>query len=148
MLEVNPAGKEVFSYTPPNGESIMKAEKMSNGEIGCVLSSPRFVRLNADGKELRSFPVNVSTSGGRIQVLENGHVVVPENRFNRVVEYDANGRPVWQAEVQQPIAAVRLPNGHTLVTSMNERRAIELDSSGKEVWQYKADTRVSRAFRR
>jgi HEAT repeat protein len=148
MIEVTKAGKQVFSYTPSNGENIMKAEKLRNGDIACVLTSSRFVRLDAKGKELRSFPVYVNTSGGRIQVLANGHVLVPEHRHNRVVEYDVHGKPVWMADVQQPIAAVRLPNGNTLVTSMNEQRAIELDAKGKVVWDYKADTRVTRAFRR
>jgi hypothetical protein len=148
MIEIDKTGKEVFSYAPRNGEYIMKAEKLRNGEIACVLSTSRFVRLNTKGKELRSFSVNVSTSGGRIQVLPNDHVLVPEHRLNRVVEYDANGKFFWSVDVQQPIAAVRLPNGHTLVTSMNERRAIEFDSDKKEVWDYKGDTRVTRAFRR
>jgi outer membrane protein assembly factor BamB len=148
MIEVTKTGKEVFSYTPPNGEYIMKAEKLRNGEVACILSASRFVRLDAHGKEIRSFPVNVSTSGGRIQVLANGHVLVPEHRFNRVVEYNAHGRPAWSVEVQQPIAAVRLPNGNTLVTSMNEHRAIEFNSEKKEVWDYKAETRVTRAYRR
>jgi hypothetical protein len=150
LLEVTQAGKEVFAYTPPGGEYIMKAQKLRNGDIACVFSGPgcRFVRMDATGKEIKSFAVNVATSGGRIDVLSNGHVVVPEHRANRLVEYDGEGKAFWEAPVDQPIAAVRLPNGHTLVTSMNQLRAIELDAKGKEVWEYKADTRVTRAFRR
>jgi HEAT repeat protein len=154
LMEVNPAGKEVFAYTPPGGEYIMKAQKLPNGEIACVLSSPRFVRMDVTGKEIKSFPVNVRTGGGRIEVLPNGHVLVPENAANRVVELDEDGKPVWQAAVQEPIAAIRLANGHTLVTSMNQHRAIELDAKGKEVWHYQTDTpngrlnRVNRAYRR
>jgi HEAT repeat protein len=148
LLEVTPTGKEIFTYNPPGDEYIMKAQKLSNGEIACVLSHSRFVRLDPTGKELSSFPVQVRTSGGRIQVLPNGHVLVPEHNSNRLVEYDAAGKPVWEVTIQQPIAAVRLPNGHTLVTSMSQNRAIELDSKGTEVWEYKSDTRVSRAFRR
>jgi outer membrane protein assembly factor BamB len=66
---------------------------------------------------------------------------------NRVVEYDADGRSVWEAAVEEPIAAVRLPNGNTLIT-LWENRAVELNRDGKEVWQFKADTRVTRALRR
>jgi hypothetical protein len=150
LLEVNRDGKEVFAYIPNGGETVMKAQKLRNGDIGVILSGAgsRFVRLNANGKELKSFPVNVHTSGGRIEVLANGHVLVPELRHNRLVEYDAEGKVVKEFPVEQPIAAVRLPNGHTLVTSMTQLRAIELDAAGKQVWEYKADTRVTRAFRR
>jgi HEAT repeat protein len=148
LVEVTQAGKGVFTYTPPQGEYIMKAQKLRNGDIACVLSGSRFVRMDATGKELKSFTVNVATSGGRIDVLPNGHVLVPEHRANRLVEYDADGKVVWEAPVEQPIAAVGLPNGHVLVTSMNQQRAVELDANHKEVWEYKTTTRVTRAFRR
>jgi len=86
---------------------------------------------------------------GSIDVLPNGHVLVPENLNNRVAEYNPEGRVVWEATFEAPVAATRLPTGHTLVTSMNPQRgAVELDRAGKECWQYRADTRVTRAFRR
>jgi len=148
LLEVTMANKEVFSFFPPNGEMIMKATKLRNGEIACVYSPARFVRLDANFKELKSFPVNVRTSGGRIHVLANNHVIVAEKDHGRVAEYDGDGKLVWEAKVEEPIAAVRIPNGNTLVTSMTQNRAVEIDPKGKEVWQFKADTRVNRAFRR
>ena len=148
FLEVDPSGKVVMTRGLRSGEFIMKAQMLANGEIGCVTSSSRFVRLDATGKELLSVPVNVQTSGGRIDVLSNGHVLVPEMRNNRVAEYDTSGKVVWQVPFNQPIAAVRLANGDTLITSYNEPRAVELDRTGKEVWEYKTNTRVTRAFRR
>ncbi len=82
-------------------------------------------------------------------MLPNGHVLVPENGNNRVVEHDANGRVIWEVPIDQPIAALRLPNGNTLVTSMNtDIGAVEIDRTGKTVWQFKATTRVTRALRR
>jgi hypothetical protein len=149
LLEVDRTGKELFSYPPPGGEKVMKAQKLRNGDIACVLSGTRFVRLDPTGKELASFSVNVHTSGGRIEVLPNGNVLVPEYGNNRVVEYDRAGNALWEAAISEPIAAVRLANGNTLVTSMNEHRAVEMDRSGKEVWEYKyEDSRVTRALRR
>ena len=73
----------------------------------------------------------MATNGGRIDVLPNGHVLVPQMSQNKVIEYNAEGKPVWEATVEQPIAAVRLPNGHTLVTSLNQHRAVELDRGGR-----------------
>jgi HEAT repeat protein len=155
LSEVNRAGAIVWEYTPTNGESIMKAQKLRNGDIAMVaqLGGTRYVQLSHDGKtEKRGFTVNLHTSGGRIDVLPNGNVLVPENASNRVVELEpagAMGRVVWEAMVDSPVAAIRLPNGHTLVTSMNPARgAVEVDRAGKEVWTYKSDTRVTRALRR
>lgn len=158
LFEVDPDGKELYVITRPGGEAIMKAQKLRDGDIACVTTPPhlpnsssaqRFVRLDTAGKEILSFPVSVGTSGGRIDVLPNGNVVVPEKELNRVVEYDPAGRVVWQAKAEQPVAAVRLPNGNTLVTSFTQLRAIEIDRTGRrEVWEYKDKTRVTRAFRR
>jgi hypothetical protein len=152
LLEVDPAGREVWSYQATGNDSIMKAIKLPNGEIACVMTGARFVRMDASGKELRGFPVNVQYYGGRIDVFPNGRVLIPETRNNRVVEYDPSGKIVWQAEVEQPIAAVRLANGNTLVTSgvaMNPPyKAVELDRKGKTAWEYESETRVNRAFRR
>lgn len=150
LLEVDRSGKEVFTHALPavSGDQFMRAAKLPNGNIACVMSSNRFIRMDATGKEIQSFGVQVATSGGRIEVLPTGHVLVPQKDDNKVIEYDSNGKPAWEVTVEQPIAAVRLANGNTLVTSMSQNRAVELDRTGKEVWEYRADTRVTRAWRR
>jgi hypothetical protein len=149
LLEVDRDGEEVFSYTRPEGERIMRAAKLPNGDIACVLMTQRFVRLDPSGRELQNFRVSVNTSGGRIDVLANGHVLIPQMARGLVTEFDAKGNDVWNCSVRDPIAAVRLANGHTLITSMADKRALEVDALGKVVWEYRrTDTRVTRAFRR
>lgn len=150
LLEVDRTGKEVFSF-PVGGQRVMRAQKLANGDMAYVVmgnGTPEYVRLDARGKELKRFPANVQTSGGRIDVQPNGRVLVPQMAENKVTEYDAQGKAVWEANVDSPIAAVRLANGHTLVTSMNQKRAVELDRAGKEVWEFRDATRVTRALRR
>jgi HEAT repeat protein len=148
LIEVDKAGKQVFQYSRPNGEMFMRAQKLRNGDIACVTVGSVFIRMDATGKELLSFPVDIRTSGGRIDVLPDGRVLVPQLTNNKVVEQDAQGKVTWEAMFDQPIAAVRLPNGNTLVTSYSQHRAVELDRDGKQVWEYKAETRVTRAWRR
>lgn len=148
LFEVDRKGNEVFSYSRQNGEQIMKAIKRPNGDIFVVSSSRRLYRLDASGKELFSFPAQVQTSGGRLEVLPNGHILLAEVNNNRIVEFDATGQIVWQARFPRPLAAIRLPNGHTLVTAYQDTRAVEIDRNGKEVWEYKSDLRITRAFRR
>jgi HEAT repeat protein len=149
LLEVDRDGAIVFSYTRPDGERIMRAARLPNGDLACVLMTQRFVRLDRAGHELQNFRVSVSTSGGRVHVLDNGHVLIPQMARNTVVEYDTKGNGVWTHSISDPIAAVRLPNGNTLITSMSEKRAVEVDAVGKTVWQYQGtDSRVTRAFRR
>jgi HEAT repeat protein len=148
LFEVTREGKEVFTYARPGGEMFMRAAKLRNGDIACVVAGSHFVRLDPAGKERQSFPVDIQTYGGRIEVLPNGRVLVPQYGNNKVVEQDGQGKVVWEAEFAMPIIATRLPNGHTLITSFNQQRAVEIDPNGKEVWEYKTETRVTRAWRR
>jgi hypothetical protein len=153
LLEFSKEGKQVFSYGRPDGGMFMKAQKLRNGEVAYVTGEPpaggRFVRMEPKtGKELASFPVQVATFGGRIDVLSGNRVLVPLLNQNKVVEYDTKGNKLWDVGIDHPVAAVRLPNGNTLVTSMDQARAVEFNRDGKPVWEYRGESRVTRAFRR
>ncbi|MFL5240921.1 MAG: HEAT repeat domain-containing protein [Gemmataceae bacterium] len=148
LIEVSKDNKTIFNYSRPDGDMFMKAIKLRNGEIAYVVNQGKFVRMDSSGKELASFAAPIQTFGGRLDVQANNHVLVPLLQANKVVEYDAKGKAVWEAAMDQPVAAVRLVNGHTLITSMQQNRAIEVNREGKQVWEYKADSRVTRAFRR
>jgi hypothetical protein len=147
--ELDRTGKVVFSYNRPAGEEIMRARKLPGGDILLItqLGVTRFVRLDRFGKEIKSFGVEVATSGGRIDLTPAGNVLIPELHNQRVVERDMDGKLIRELSVEQPITAAVLPNGHVLVTSMTQKRAFELDRAGKEVWEYRRDTRVTRAVR-
>ncbi len=147
ILEIDRDDKVVFSYTRP-GEQILKASKLRNGDYAIISDGGRFARLDPSGREVQKLSVALNTGGGRIDVLPDGSVLVPFREMNKVVEFDAKGRAAWEVTFEQPIAAVRLPNGNTLVTSYNQLRAAEIGRDGKAVWEYKADTRITRAWRR
>lgn len=92
-------------------------------------------RLDATGKELKSFQVCPVALGG-LEALSNGHVLLALYNNGMVAEFDAEGKKVWEARMQQPASAVRLPNGNTLVAcSFGNQQVVELDRSGNVVWQ-------------
>jgi len=154
VIEVDRDGRAVFTHNRGTGGFIMRARKLDNGEIALVVSldnaavQSEFVRLDVSGRQIAHFPVEVRTWGGRIDVLPNGRVLAPLKDRNKVVEYDGAGKIVWEAEFPEPVAAVRLPNGHTILTSFQDKRAVEVDGTGKSVWEYKAEERLTRAWRR
>jgi hypothetical protein len=154
LLEFDKNNQEVLNVTLSTDQQyIMKAMKLPNGEIACMLADARIVRYSAAGKELHSFPIPVGMRlfGGRVHMLPNGRVVVPHNAEGKVVEYDAKGKAVWEVAFEQPIAATRLPNGNTLITSMNPQiGAVEVNRAGRHVWSYQhaSNTRVTRAIKR
>lgn len=149
--EIDANGKEVRRLEFP-GEKIMKCHRLATGETGLVLQEEmgtrtRFVRLDRHRRPMGQVLVQVKTSGGRIDWRANGHVLVPELEAQRVAEYDAAGKVVWEAPAELPVYAAWQPSGTVMVTSRNERGAVEIDRQGKAVWSYRIMTRVTRAIR-
>jgi hypothetical protein len=148
LLEVDRAGKEVFNRKADESQ-FLGAFKSPDGRLTYLTAEGMCVRLDADGKEVKRFASGHAThwtSG--IDVLANGHVLVPQHGANKVVEFDGDGKAVWEAKVALPKSAVRLPNGHTLATSFENRNVVEFDRAGKVVWEYKDGYRQYRARRR
>ena len=113
------------------------------------MSPANCIRLDAKGREIKNFPSGRDggwTSG--IDVLPNGHVLVSQPNRGMVVEMDADGKKIWEAQAAGITSATHLPNGHTLVASHPGRNVVELDRSGKVVWEYKDEYHQFRARRR
>jgi hypothetical protein len=68
--------------------------------------------------------------------------VVPQYTTNKVVEFDANGKAVWQSRANRPTAVRRLPSGHTVIGTRLGRRVWAVDKAGTEVWGRTVDGRV------
>ncbi len=147
LLEFDRDGKEVWNYRAPGGP-VYAARKSRSGEVALITSAGTCVRLDADGKEIATFPAARIAVYSGIDLLPNGNVLVPVMTQGKVCEYDAKGKVVWEAAVPMPTAAVRLPNGHTLASSGTGRRVVEFDRDGKEVWKCETEGRPYRAYRR
>jgi HEAT repeat protein len=137
LIEVNRDGKEVFTFNRQNYD-IMGAQKLKDGQIVFFTNGGMAVRLDAKGKEVKSFAIGHMPWGGG-DVLPNGRIVVPQWQANKVVEYDADGKSVWEVAFQWPSSVMRLPNGNTLVASQNSNKVAEFDRSGKSVWEHQCN---------
>jgi HEAT repeat protein len=128
---------EVFSHKRPQ-QDILAAQKLRNGEIVFVTTTGSCVRIDAKGKEVRTFQAGRMYVAGGLEVLPNNHVLMTLK--DGVTEYDVDGRVVWQATVERPTSVQRLPNGNTLVASgLSPTTAVaELDRAKQVVWEYKA----------
>jgi hypothetical protein len=109
--------------------------------------------LDPAGKALKTFPIGrIYTNNGSLDVLAGGRVILPHYVENKVVEYDRDGKVKWEAKVQYPMSAQRLPNGNTLVVTgpvtNNGQRLVELDRAGKEVWSHVVDGQILKARKR
>jgi HEAT repeat protein len=147
VAELDRDGKAVWTYHSTRG-TVYSARKGRNGEVVVATSNSTLVRLDASGKEVSTIPATRILAMGGIDVLPNGNVLLGDYAQNKVVEYDAKGKVVWQATAQRPGAVTRLPNGHTLVAQTLSKVLIELDRDGKEVWKCPLQGRPYKVYRR
>lgn len=147
LVEITRTGREVQRINRPQGD-ILAARKFKNGQIIYVTSSGFVQRIDARGKEVKSWNMPANPTNQGIHILDNGNIVYPQQHGNRVYECDTNGKQVWTAAAQQPAAVWRLPNGHTLISSAWPNQVIEVDRAGKEVWKTTAAVQALRVYRR
>lgn len=145
IMEVDRGGKTIFSFNPPGG--CMAARRLRNGQVVAVSNGGMLSRMDTTGKVLKSWSVGNTNLGG-MDVTANGHILVSQNNTSKVMEYDLDGKTVWQHAVNWPTSAVRLPNGNTLISSQNMQQIVEVNRAGKTVWDYKPDGRPWHARRR
>lgn len=149
LVELDRDGKQHFNLQRPQHD-IMRAVKLRNGEVVFITNTGVLSRIEGKTQRvLKTFNVGQpQILFGGIDVLPNGHILVPHFQGNRVVEYDGEGKQVKTFNVQWPNSAQRLPNGNTLVASQNSRRVVEFDRTGREIWSHQCDGSVFNARRR
>jgi HEAT repeat protein len=131
LMEVDRAGNEIYSISRAN--DVIMARKMRDGQIILVNQNSQCIRLDTTGKQLKSYNVQMVWQTG-VNILPNGHVLIPATWINRVMEYDNEGKVVWQANATQPCSAARLRNGNVLIApQMWPSKVTEVDPSGKQV---------------
>jgi hypothetical protein len=134
LSECTRGGKDVYTIARPNSD-VLTARKLRNNEIVVISNQGTVQRLDSTGKELKVYHVpNVWSMGN--DILPNGNVLMAQQApMNKVVEYDADGKMVWECgAVMNPIAAARSPNGNTLIVSQQwPNKLVEVDKSGKQV---------------
>ena len=149
VWEFDAHGKEVFQHQRLN-EAILDAQPLRDGHSACMTYQGNYYRLDRTGKEVKHFrfPFNPALGLNGGAVLHGDHVLVSVYATNKITEYDADGKTVWEATVAQPGTPTRLPNGNTLVVSANAR-IVELDRAGKVVSELKdLAVRPWRVYRR
>ncbi len=148
LVEWDRQQRQVFVYNRPQYD-IVAACKTRNGQMLYMTQNGQVVRLDPQGKEIKSFNIGRVNYYSAMQALPNNRVLL--TTWNSIAEYDLDtGKPVWTIPVNTPTSVQRLPNGNTLVASMNTMKVMELDRNGKTVWEYKPqnNNRPWRASRR
>jgi hypothetical protein len=133
LLEVDAKGKELWAM---NVQS-RAAYKFPDGHIALMGDDRNYRTFDAARKQIKSvnIPFQRGNTIGGIEFYPGGRILIADG--NTLKEYDANGKKIWEAAVQDPDCLQRLPNGNTLVASMGTNRIIEVNRAGKIVWEKK-----------
>lgn len=142
---VDRAGRETEIYR--SQVELVSARRFRNGDVGLVLAGNRFIVLDSTGKEKQTLPAQGVQIVSCLDVLPNGHYIVANYGGDKVIEYDRQGKPVWEASVASPLSPVRLSNGNTLVSSQDNFWA-EYDRQGKQVKQFQITGHPTQVRRR
>jgi HEAT repeat protein len=137
LMEVDREGRAVFNHFYNTG-TIVAARRFRDGSMAFVSYQGQYIRLDRAGKTVKTITLpwgGFSVNGATI--LPGDRVIVSVSNSNKVLEYDAEGKQVWEATVSVPLTPHRLANGHTLVPSNNNMSITELDRSGRIVKEMK-----------
>lgn len=148
LVIVDREGREVFTFFAPS-TGIAAAHRLRDGQILLVDVAGTLHHLDPEGKEINAFKVGqLYTLGCNIEVLPGGRILVPAYRENRIVEYNLEGKVLWQAAFPSPVSVAPLPGGNVLVVGLARTRVVELDRAGREVWALDLSSRPWRARKR
>jgi hypothetical protein len=143
-LELDREGKKVYEFNLPDGGS-NAIWKHRNGHV-IYAHDNEIVEVDTTGKKVRTVPLPPHSMYVGIQDLPGDRFMVANSSSGRVLEVDAKGKILWEANVPGACGVSRLPNGHTLVSTA--QRVVELDRAGKKVWEKRRDGYVRRVHRR
>lgn len=143
IVEVDRKGTDVFTHQ--RASDIAAGGKTRDGQYVFVTRTGQCIRLDAAGKQVKAFQTGpLTTIGANIDVLPNGRVLVPLFSNGKVVEYDSDGKAVWETAFANPTSVARLPNGNTLIASSANMEIVEVDRAGKRIWQMRGEGRLMR----
>ena len=161
LLEVTPEGKVAVEVVllPETDNAHMQtrmARKLASGNyLAPHLLAFKVKEYTPEGKVVREIPTDLESLGGRQAenwpftaiALENGNTLVNLTHGNKTVEFDREGKVVWQVSnddfaekpFADPCGAQRLPNGNTVIASYGAKgdiKVFEVTPQKKMVWTY------------
>lgn len=133
VVEYDPAGKEVWTYT---ARSPWRAEKLANGNVLIAdVKGGEVVQVNRQGKVVWKYAAQHPVSA---KMLAGGNVLIAMYTARQAIEVNSEGKVVWKHAVPKHCTdAHRLENGNTLIASQ-KHFVVEVTPAGKVVWKYSA----------
>lgn len=140
---VSPEKKVLWNHDAPAGCEIHTAQAIGASRVLFVQNGdPALVKVvNLEtGATEKEFPLPVGNSKGvhgqfrHARLTAAGTLLVAHMDFDKVCEYDANGKELWSFPAAGPWGVEPLADGHVLITDRLGVR--EVTRRGDVVWEY------------
>jgi HEAT repeat protein len=142
-MEFDRDGKTVFDFDLGGGSNAIR--KARNGHVIFVTDNA-INEVDETGKKVRSIPIPQQSMWVGVRDLPGDRFLVCNSNTGRIIEVDAAGKLLWEANLGGACGIAKLPNGHVLVGTSN--LAVEVDRAGKRVWELSCPGYVRRIHRR
>jgi len=142
--EITPDKRLIWNYDAPSGAEVHVAQPIGRDRVMIVQNGEpaKLMVINiVTGMTEREFvlptgnPHPTHTQFRRVQMTKAGTFLAAHHDQDKVVEYDATGKPIWSVAVPVPWDAVRLNSGNTLISSHNAF-VREVNPKGETVWEF------------
>ncbi len=123
---------------------LLAAHRARDGRVTLLTNNGQCIQFDKDGKQTGQFALGRflgSTIGFRAHFLPGGGLIVPDYSGNKIREYDATGKILWEVNANRPSAVLKLPNGNLLYASRLRNQLVELDKTGREISKINTDGR-------
>jgi hypothetical protein len=134
LYDLTPEKKRIDRYPPL--QEILHAFRAKNGHF-YALTYTHIVAMGPDGKETRriklSRPFTNGGGWGGLELLPGGRFRIAMTVANKVLELDADGKIVWEANVPFPRRTQQLPNGNLLIAGFDSSVIMEYNRDKKEI---------------
>lgn len=148
IAEITPNKEVVWRYDAPEGTEIHACQPIGLDKVLFMQNGtpPKLMVYNIKTKKMeveQEMPYDpekgVHGQFRRVRYTAQGTYLVPFMLMDKVIEYDKNFKEIWNYDVKQPWAAIRLKNGNTLITDEKDIITREVNPAKETVWELKRE---------
>jgi outer membrane protein assembly factor BamB len=144
VTEINAGKKVLWNHDAPPGTEIHTAHPFGTNSVWFVRNGdpPKFILMNkSSGSVEREFvlqvrnPKSVHGQFRHARMTPAGTLMVAHMDLGKAVEYDLDGKQLWEKDVPGVWSATPLQNGNVLAVS-NRGFVREISRHGETVWEW------------
>ncbi len=142
--EITPDKRIIWNYDAPPNSEIHTCQPIGLDRVMLIINMvpAKAVIINTVTNQVeKELPLPTAGKGTHgmfrhCRYTADGTFLIAQMDMGKVIEYTADGKPIWSVDAPDAWAAVRLKNGNTLISGNGKGYTREVDKDGKIVWEF------------